>query len=1148
LVIDFSSINIKETPVIVLRNIDGTALQTLGYAFNIALELNYNEVSVLSFDIPAYIDGVKTPHYDDIIGTRIVDVIGYGQFVLINPNISNDGIREVKSCKGYSLEYELTYKKMTLEEGTYNFWNTVAPNESIVGIILSYLPSWSVGSIDEDLIGKYRTFSVSNENIYNFIKSTVQKTYGCIFDFDTYNRKINVHSVSSEPSTVPIVLSQSNLIKDIEIEEDTENIFTVLDVNGADGVTIRSVNPTGTNKIYNLDYYMDTNHFSSEMIDKWNEWKTTCAYYQLPYYNLTIEKMLKTAEVVSKEHELTELTAVNLVSLENQQAVLIEFLAALSDTGSADYAKYQRDLATINTQITVLNSEIASCRNYVADLKSEEKALNNELIKINEETSFKKFFTDDELVILDRFFKEDSITDSSFVAKTAEAYIDDDRTHTIENTSFNFTNCKVTRVESMFGKEIYTIENGSLTSSDGLFSSNIISACIELKTDNSFVMTGHMGSGTIDGDKFISGCISVTGNGSDYANDAIPDASGIYTVGTFLSFNIYSAKLYFTQNTTEYERFSVEWDLYEYGHECLNRLSYPSYSFDISAANFLAIDEFNSFAKKLALGNKAYLILEEDRVLRPILVGVVINFEELSSAELKFGDTYNLSDSKFSLVDLLDKSISMGKTVDASRYNYNSFIDSGASTTVKEFINSALDVSKNAILSGTNMAVSWDSSGIKARKYTADGNGYEPEQIAIINNSIVFTDDAWQSAKMAIGHFVDTNLGDVWGIVAPHIAGTLLAGQNLVIESVKKDGGISVFRVDADGAVLHNARFDIENGVSHIVLDPTLGFGIGDYPIIKDDSWDENTAKFWVDTDGNLHFKGTLEGANGKFSGELSAATGSFSGAINGGSINIGNGNFVVDKDGNLTAKSGTFSGTVQGATYKDSTGNSMMDSGKFKSDYLNLKGLEITNNAGTTTLKIDSNGNVTLSGDISLASGSTINWANVTNENLSNNPAYSLANTANGNAAAANQNAGTALSTANNANTAAANASSAAATAQELAVKIANGKFAGGTFINEKAIYSPTIYADKFVVNPNTDNSHNSETDYGGFVLTGYYNDVLHEMLRIKYWDGGVPYVCFDSDCSAYAYWKFGATYFSGTVDFGSATVYGLNLTAKFG
>jgi len=224
------------------------------------------------------------------------------------------------------------------------------------------------------------------------------------------------------------------------------------------------------------------------------------------------------------------------------------------------------------------------------------------------------------------------------------------------------------------------------------------------------------------------------------------------------------------------------------------------------------------------------------------------------------------------------------------------------------------------------------------------------------------------------------------------------------------------------------------------------------------------------------------------------------------------------------------------------------MDSGKFKSDYLNLKGLEITNNAGTTTLKIDSNGNVTLSGDISLASGSTINWANVTNENLSNNPAYSLANTANGNAAAANQNAGTALSTANNANTAAANASSAAATAQELAVKIANGKFAGGTFINEKAIYSPTIYADKFVVNPNTDNSHNSETDYGGFVLTGYYNDVLHEMLRIKYWDGGVPYVCFDSDCSAYAYWKFGATYFSGTVDFGSATVYGLYLTAKFG
>ena len=37
---------------------------------------------------------------------------------------------------------------------------------------------------------------------------------------------------------------------------------------------------------------------------------------------------------------------------------------------------------------------------------------------------------------------------------------------------------------------------------------------------------------------------------------------------------------------------------------------------------------------------------------------------------------------------------------------------------------------------------------------------------------------------------------------------------------------------------------------------------------------DEDNASFWVDINGNVHIKGTLEGCDGKFSGELVAASG----------------------------------------------------------------------------------------------------------------------------------------------------------------------------------------------------------------------------------------------------------------------------------
>ena len=47
--------------------------------------------------------------------------------------------------------------------------------------------------------------------------------------------------------TKPVYLSTKNLIKEIEIEENTDELVTALDVYGADGVTIRSVNPMGLN-------------------------------------------------------------------------------------------------------------------------------------------------------------------------------------------------------------------------------------------------------------------------------------------------------------------------------------------------------------------------------------------------------------------------------------------------------------------------------------------------------------------------------------------------------------------------------------------------------------------------------------------------------------------------------------------------------------------------------------------------------------------------------------------------------------------------------------------------------------------------------------------------------------------------------------
>ena len=275
--------------------------------------------------------------------------------------------------------------------------------------------------------------------------------------------------------------------------------------------------------------------------------------------------------------------------------------------------------------------------------------------------------------------------------------------------------------------------------------------------------------------------------------------------------------------------------------------------------------------------------LSDDQTLAPIAIGLKIDYDSLQNLSLEFSDTYVSGDSSFLLADLLEQSVSMGKSVDTSKFTYSAFVDSGANTQVKEFMTSALDVAKNAIMSSKDQAISWGDSGIRLRKWKDESHtDYDPQQIWMNNNSILMTSNNWSTAEIAIGNFYDKNLGNLWGIVAPNIVGTLLAGSNLVIESAKKDGSVSVFRVDAEGCFLHNSEFSITSDATktHILLDAEHGIAVGTYPLIDaDGNIDEDNYKFWVDETGNLFFKGTLKATNGEFTGKVTATSGYIGGS-----------------------------------------------------------------------------------------------------------------------------------------------------------------------------------------------------------------------------------------------------------------------------
>lgn len=999
MVVNFSKIDLRKRPNFIVRNFDGTAIGVLGHIINPTAEIRYNEISEIAFEYPSHINGKKLSEYDLLTGMRIIDVEGFGQFTLHNPEENDNGVKSSKMCSGYSLEYEFTNKSISLEEGTYNFWNPFTPDSTILGIILSEMPSWSLGTVSSRLIGKYRTFSVDGLSIYDFMKSELEKTYECVFDFDTYNRRINVRSKYDAVPTKPVYISTNNLAKEIVVEEDIDDLFTVLDVNGADGVDIRSVNPMGENRIYNLDSYMTKEYFSESIIQKWNNWKTTFDSYQTLYYSLVIAQNMQISRYATESAVLTDLQG-ELTGLESQKAALLQAVAMDSSLNSK--------LNTVNSQIRSKESEISSQKNLLTTIQNQVAGYTNQLKQINKETAFSSFFTDNELKILDRYFKCGSLTDSSFVASEVDSYSAESSVIRGLSSVFNITNCTTVR-RTTYTSDItfYTIRGGTINVSNSQLKLNaeVVNGTLQVNRDNTFVMSLYLNRGSINDTTFPSGTLSLTG--SLYTNVSYTDTSIRITTS--------STTAYMTYVASEYQRMSIAWDLFEYGKEVLDKKAYPVYHFTVDSSNFFAIDDFVSFAKEFTLGERIYLHLSMG-VIEPIVTGVSIEFDDLTKLELEFASDFQVKNGKFSWLDNLDQSVSISKTLDFNQFNYSNFVNSGANTNIKKFMESALDTMKNMILSGTHNEITIDQAGLRCRKYDEASGGYSPKQIWMAHNALMFTNDGWNTATIGIGEFVDKNLGSLYGIVTPALVGTILAGNNLIIESEKTDGGVAVFKMDGEGASLHNASFNLYgNSGGRIDLGAVFGIvGGGDKNtlfyynskgqptgvrteknrsvtrIANLASGDVPNANFWIDMYGDVYLKGVIDAVGGIFRGSLEVGGPTAFRVDSQGNLSIGgtatNPNFYVDANGNVRAKSADIKGRIDASSLyvggknilTNTTGSNHLatSSSKIDSDYLDLYGITIRNKAtNAVTFQVSDSGIVTINGNITMGAGSRIEW-----------------------------------------------------------------------------------------------------------------------------------------------------------------------------
>lgn len=350
-----------------------------------------------------------------------------------------------------------------------------------------------------------------------------------------------------------------------------------------------------------------------------------------------------------------------------------------------------------------------------------------------------------------------------------------------------------------------------------------------------------------------------------------------------------------TDNTTDTERFDIERQLFDVAWKDLSKKCRPQYQYTSTLSNVLTIPQFKGFLKYFQLGNFIRMATDYDTVIKLRLISFTVDYNDTSKIDVTFSDAIRVHDIYEDASSIQAQANSAAMSFQFNKDQYDKSVNQ--SNFVEEMRKYGLDVATVQIQNAKNQSQVWDETGMTFRQWNDERNDFDPEQIKIINNQIVFSDDGFQSAKMAIGKIpIDKNGNTVYAVNAEAILGKLFLGEYLTLQN-----NSGTYKFDDDG-------FIAKSGNNSIKIQPNKNEEL--FSINKG-----NDKQFYVDSDGNVYLKGDITGSSGIFSGQLK-----------GGSIDIGNRTFTVDKDGNLTANKGTFSGDLIGGSININNGNFLVD------------------------------------------------------------------------------------------------------------------------------------------------------------------------------------------------------------------------------
>ena len=854
-----------------LCNPDGRELFPLpGKSRN--LTLRFNDLSEITFEVDSKVtlsNGtvVDLDAYDYIQTKRLVYATNIGWFQISGVDEHDNGIVKYKSITAESYQSVLKNKGFISEERVYCFYNPNDPHDdrydstkddsipSVLGQWSKQLgikqalgqglaepttpyDDWTVTYVNSSLIysgagSKCRTFKENVTYGYDWIVNDVEEAFEVVILFDFMFKTIHVMTPSEVAQRVNVIYTFNNFMKNVDINEDSEDIVTVLNCNG-DNCDITAVNPTGTNYICDFSYFMDKTNYrwmSAALITKLEQWKAACDAEKDTYTNYVSQLRalwLEKTKCVTSLQEMS-LSLQDLKNAQNKRSVV----------GSGTPGALCGIVAAESVQSG--NKSIKSETAYYSTAFTGEKTITAYQSSPSYDAANKKWvFSGSSKTGTANSIVADNLSDSntSGVSYWYFSDVSDGSSYCKLQSAVTVNKDSATSTYYCGGFDRYIAYSYPIIdeSTGATTYTDTVQSWINLRESlvNSLNATDASLQASIDSVSAQLDAISSRLNILAYfANTPglLRELNCYWIEGDYTNDNI--AVL---EETTPEEEIDLANELLEAGYIELSKVCQPRFSFSLESVDATKQYEFKEQMRLLELGKIITIEKEEGLWYYPALLEIAINLDNSEEFTMAFANAMRLDDWGYTYADLISDASSTSRKVSANWQDILAYAKERE--TVTSLIRDPLDMTLRAAFANmVNQEFTVDKNGILGRKKVSEtSDEFEDEQVRLINNLLIFTDDNWETAKTALGkiYYTDEDGNQVtsYGLIAETIIGSLIMGERLKIKNTNSTveiGAEGISIKQADGTVVFSAKPDGSIAIKSYVTEGDMNTKLESY-------------------------------------------------------------------------------------------------------------------------------------------------------------------------------------------------------------------------------------------------------------------------------------------------------------------------------